>query len=177
MRQDTFSRVDLGINREVTFGLAWRDGRFKLMLTRFFTTSELEQRRLAAQRDGRTDTLTAPYSHMSIPLEGGEIIRERKEELQILVTRLCAGDDLEEDECMVRLSRSTATSNRLFIKLDSDTSTVHVRKFWRDMYSHEWKANKAGVTISPQEFARLLMHIDDMMRVAHAQTLARCGSQ
>ena len=166
VRQDTFSRVNVGVNREVTVGIASVEGQSTFMLTRFFSREEIEQKKTQAIEDGKGEVHITPFANMSIPLEGAEIIYEQKDKLHILVSRMAAGIELSQEESMVRLSRSK--ESKLFLKLDSDTASVHVRKYWKKGRSGELTPQRLGVTISTDEFVRFLMHLGDLITVAKA---------
>lgn len=170
MRHDTCSKVDVGVNREVTLAIAFSPftKQPRLMLTRYFTAEEIALKRQQAEKEGKSQTLVNPFANMAIPIEGAEIMLEKRMELQVMVSRMTTGDFVEEEEAMVRLSRKE--SDKLFVRFDTDSCSVHVRKYWRSNASAEWKPHKQGVTINPDEFTRVLLHLDELVAVAKANT-------
>ena len=160
--------MDVGINREVTLSLAFspKTNVPRIMLTRFYTAEEILTRRKVAEAAGKSQTYVNPFANMAIPIKGAEIMISKRSDLQLMVARINSGDYVDEEESMVKLSHNE--KDKLYLKFDGDSGTVHIRKYWQCSFTSEWKPHKQGVAINSDEFTQVLMRLDEMLAVAKA---------
>jgi hypothetical protein len=59
----------------------------------------------------------------------------------------------------------------LFVRVQTSTSTIHIRRYWYQCVESEWKATKCGVTMVAKEMLKLLSILPDLTdQLVHEDT-------
>lgn len=148
-RSASVKMYDVGINREVTFAL--QQNRHTLVITRYFTDDEMRRKR----REARPAQFVAPFVSQAVTFVATKEWVSLKAELMDGAVKLQTGLPLDR-------SPFFKLEDDLHILLDEDNGCVHVRKYWWSSDDDELKPHKRGVTITAEEFANLLVFIDDL---------------
>ena len=170
-RQDSARTFEVGVKKDRVVNLTVST-RGKVNIVRYFSQEEMNVKYERAREEGRASSYVAPYISQTIPREAGEILQERRDDIVESIIKVKNGEDLESDEDMIKLGRSDDC--RLFLKIDSDTSTCHIRKYWVDNQG-ELKPTQRGVCVSCDELINILMAYDEAFDFI--DEMQRCSSE
>ena len=129
-------------------------------LVRYYSQDEMKTKMENAREEGR-ESYVPPCISQSLSRETGEVLMERREDILECLMRVRNGEDLQEEEAMIRLGRSEDC--RLFLRIDCDTLTCHVRRYWLDQSDDKLKPTARGITINVDEMMNVLMVYDQVM--------------
>lgn len=145
----------MGIDREVTIGA--HQSKPAAVITRYFTEKEMEAKKSALLNQGKTVSFVPPFASQQIPKEAVRSLLDMKDDLIDLIMRVHGGEELDEDEALIQLH------NELYMKLDCDSSIVHIRKFWFSTSEKKMMPHKRGVTITLDECLNILEVVDNVL--------------
>jgi ribosomal protein L39E len=150
LRKVSLKTFDIGCERDVNFSL--HDTRRYLVITRWYTEDEVEERYAIMKKNGQNGSVP-PFVATSITKAGVEILVEERETLSEEASKMCMG---------LPVSLRLNLFQDFFLSMEEKTTTVHFRRFWRSKLDGELKPGKQGVALKPQEFQSLLDRLDEL---------------
>ena len=148
---------EIGVNREITFSL--HETGTRLVLTRYFSEEEMENKRREARKKGNSCAFIPPFVSQVIDKRAAKVLFENRETILSSLLKLSTGLPLDTTDSFIRLG--DAKSN-LYLSMDADSSCVHIRSYWWSKAEDCLKPHKRGITITVDEFANAMCHLDTL---------------
>ena len=174
-RQNSVRTFDVGVKRERVVNVNVSD-KGRVSLIRYFSEEEMTMKYKRAREEGQEQKYVPPYTSQVLSREACDVLFENRDEVVDVLMRLKSGDELEEeDQVMWKLGRSNEC--KLYLKVDTDTLTCHIRKYWYDRNDDILRPTQRGVTVNSDEMLNILMSYEQIVEYLNAAHPLQDGPQ